>query len=111
MNPCRYLFRLVLLWLIVGGSAYAQNPDFDHLSTGFALDGAHSSVSCEGCHANANFTATRSSCESCHSNGGTVRASAKPDTFRLRYMRSRIAMWIRGDSLCWMTRPPSSRAR
>ena len=78
MNLRRCLPGLIFLWLIAGGTANAQNPDFDHLSTGFALDGAHSSVSCEGCHANANFTATRSSCESCHSNGGTVRASAKP---------------------------------
>jgi len=43
---------------------------FDHARTGFALAGAHASVSCEGCHEGAHADALRSGagpgCDTCH---------------------------------------------
>ena len=51
----------IILWsaiiactLLSVASANAQEP-FDHFSTSFPLDGAHLSVSCEGCHTGASF--------------------------------------------------------
>ena len=67
------LFILLLLQL----PAMAQES-FDHFSTGFVLDGAHSNVTCEGCHISATFGTTSPTCAACHSQGGLVRASSKP---------------------------------
>ncbi len=39
---------------------------FNHASTGFALTGAHSSVSCSQCHTNNNYNLTSTACISCH---------------------------------------------
>ena len=38
---------------------------FDHNTTGFALTGAHATVSCQSCH-NGNYTSTPTTCYSCH---------------------------------------------
>jgi len=39
---------------------------FDHFATGFPLDGAHRSVSCDNCHSTGNFTALPTRCRDCH---------------------------------------------
>ena len=40
---------------------------FDHSTTGFALTGAHATLSCSQCHASG-YTSTPSACYSCHQN-------------------------------------------
>ncbi len=43
-----------------------ENATFDHGRTNFPLDGAHTSVACENCHANNVFAGTPSDCFACH---------------------------------------------
>ena len=68
---------IVLLSLFSSDSAHSQTT-FDHFSTGFILDGAHTNVTCEGCHVGGTFGPTNSACSSCHSESSLVRASSKP---------------------------------
>ena len=54
----RLLTLLVLTAIGLSGvfpvvEAQERSEPFDHFSTGFALDGAHLSVSCDGCHTSA----------------------------------------------------------
>jgi hypothetical protein len=62
----------VLLTPNVVDRAHAQDPpdevtvQFDHFSTGFPLDGAHRSVSCDSCHTNGKFQALPTQCRDCH---------------------------------------------
>ena len=63
--------------LLISGEAWSQTT-FDHFSTGFILDGAHTNVSCESCHVGGTFGPTDSRCSGCHSQTGMVRASFKP---------------------------------
>lgn len=44
----------------------AQEMDFDHASTGFALVGAHSAQKCASCHESLTFSNIGSSCADCH---------------------------------------------
>jgi len=39
---------------------------FDHASTGFALTGAHATLSCSSCHTGGTLTAANTTCVSCH---------------------------------------------
>lgn len=39
---------------------------FDHSKTGFPLDGAHTGLACDQCHANEVFTGLSPACASCH---------------------------------------------
>src|ERR1700680_4457982 len=47
---------------------------FDHLSTGFELDGVHRDLPCEQCHLNAVFKGTPRACGSCHIKGWLFNA-------------------------------------
>lgn len=40
--------------------------DFDHSTTGFALEGAHEGLACTDCHTDLKFGAAGSDCASCH---------------------------------------------
>ena len=51
---------------------------FDHLTTGFRLEGAHRRTGCDSCHSGSIFEGTPTSCVGCHSQSGTVRANAQP---------------------------------
>ena len=51
---------------------------FDHTQTGFALMGAHVSVSCETCHTGGTFKGTPKDCAGCHTAGRTIVALPKP---------------------------------
>ncbi len=42
------------------------NPQFDHQSTGFALNGEHKNTDCKMCHANLEFSMAQPNCNSCH---------------------------------------------
>lgn len=47
-------------------SAIRTDSPFDHASTGFALEGAHTRVTCRSCHAALDFRGANPSCSSCH---------------------------------------------
>ena len=53
---------------------------FDHLSTGFELDGVHRDLPCESCHLNAIFKGTPRNCGLCHITGSTYNATPKTPT-------------------------------
>jgi hypothetical protein len=53
---------------------------FDHLSTGFELDGIHRDLACESCHLNAVFKGTPRNCGFCHVEGSTFNATPKTPT-------------------------------
>ncbi len=62
---------------------------FDHLPTGFELDGVHRDLPCEACHLNAVFKGTPRDCGVCHITGSVFNATPKtarphPDHEQLR---------------------------
>src|SRR5579863_53912 len=50
---------------------------FDHLTTGFELDGVHRELPCEQCHLNAVFKGTPRDCGTCHINNSQYNATPK----------------------------------
>src|SRR5258707_13523158 len=82
-------FALALLWLaglssVPFSSLEAAAPPvtvpFDHLPTGFELDGIHRDLACEACHINAIFKGTPRNCGVCHITGSTFNATPKSAT-------------------------------
>lgn len=71
---------LALLFLTRPEPASAQGTPrrFDHLTTGFELEGAHRDVPCESCHVAAMFKGTPKDCRGCHAQGSRINALAKP---------------------------------
>lgn len=55
--------------------AQMSTKNFDHVKTGFALTGVHSSQRCESCHINGVFKGTPRDCASCHINGARLATS------------------------------------
>ena len=53
---------------------------FDHLTTGFELDGVHRDLPCESCHLNAVFRGTPRDCGTCHITGSLFNATPKTAT-------------------------------
>src|SRR5579864_5788641 len=53
---------------------------FDHLTTGFELDGVHRDLPCESCHLNAVFKGTPRDCGTCHLSGSQFNATPKTTT-------------------------------
>ncbi len=53
---------------------------FDHLTTGFELDGVHRDLPCESCHLNAVFKGTPTDCGTCHTAGSPFNATPKTAT-------------------------------
>lgn len=67
------------LWLCLLAPATAvQRTGFDHLTTGFELQGAHRDLSCEYCHMNGVFKGTARTCQGCHTQGSPISATRKP---------------------------------
>jgi len=62
--------------LAVGGAPPITVP-FDHLTTGFELDGVHRDLPCESCHLNAVFKGTPRDCLTCHTSGSQFNATPK----------------------------------
>lgn len=54
------------------------NREFNHLSTGFPLTGAHGIVECATCHVGGVFRGTPRSCSGCHAKGRRVAATSMP---------------------------------
>jgi hypothetical protein len=83
------LFRLALAMALLAlapsmraGAAGAPpiTVAFDHLSTGFELDGVHRDLPCESCHLNAMFKGTPKACGLCHITGSIYNATPKIQT-------------------------------
>ena len=58
----------------------ADYSKFNHMTTGFPLDGRHLNVPCETCHMNGVFEGTPRKCELCHIQGNPRSAVYMPDT-------------------------------
>ena len=60
----RQIFAAFMLMLSAGVaiSAPATRAPFDHLTTGFELEGKHREATCESCHVNAVFKGTSRDC-------------------------------------------------
>lgn len=82
------LFALVAAGFILGAVTVSQGAsaadqargrlDFDHLTTGFPLTGAHLTARCESCHMNGILRGTPRQCAACHASGSRFAATAKP---------------------------------
>ena len=66
--------------LIAAASAPPITVSFDHLPTGFELDGVHRDLPCEACHLNAVFKGTPRDCGTCHITGSPFNATPKTAT-------------------------------
>jgi hypothetical protein len=74
---------LLMLVPASAGAAAAAPPitvAFDHLPTGFELDGVHRDLPCESCHLNAVFKGTPRDCGTCHITGSQFNATPKTAT-------------------------------
>jgi Cytochrome c7 and related cytochrome c len=92
VNPRRASIRLISLACLALGLAAAPAPaqagssaapitvPFDHLTTGFELDGVHRDMPCEACHLNAVFRGTPRDCGTCHITGSPFNATPKTVT-------------------------------
>lgn len=71
-------FRLLLLTIMVLGaySVWAAEP-FNHDTTGFLLNGAHTQVRCEACHVHGIFKGTPTRCQGCHGGAATIALTKK----------------------------------
>lgn len=58
----------------------AQRTSFDHLTSGYELQGAHRDLPCESCHVNGIFKGTPRTCQGCHTIGSWIDATARPVT-------------------------------
>ena len=65
MNSLRKWLPAALLLVALGAAGFANaattpvKRSFDHLTTGFELEGKHLDTACESCHVNAVFRHTR----------------------------------------------------
>jgi hypothetical protein len=76
------LLALLLVGLAAPAPALASSANsitvpFDHLTTGFELDGVHRDLPCESCHLNAVFRGTPRDCGTCHMKGSPYNATPK----------------------------------
>ena len=76
----RALLPLLLLLACGAASAQVTGRNFDHLTTGFELTGAHRLQACESCHVDAVFAGTPRVCAACHAQGSRIGATPKPST-------------------------------
>lgn len=78
----RTLQLMIVLAFYFSAVADAQSGDgsrvFDHLQTGFGLEGSHAFVPCQSCHIDGQFAGTPRNCISCHSLSGRINATPKP---------------------------------
>ena len=80
-NRVGALLLLALMLLGVTANAVAETKkraDFDHLKTGFPLNGVHARQKCEDCHVQGIFKGTPTQCGGCHSAGNRIASTSKP---------------------------------
>jgi len=82
VRPARLLAVAVLTLLgALAQPARAEQVDyskFDHMTTGFPLDGQHLNLRCEQCHLNGIFEGTPRQCSQCHIQGNPRSAVFMP---------------------------------
>src|SRR4030066_745736 len=84
-SSARHLAALAgLMWTLLMVAAPAQaaersSANFNHLSTGFPLAGAHARADCQTCHARGVFKGTPRQCQICHTQGSRLASTAKPN--------------------------------
>jgi hypothetical protein len=74
------LLVLTLLSVAAPRASAVQRTQFDHLTTGFELQGAHRDLSCEYCHQKGVFRGTPRTCVGCHTIGTRIGATPRPAT-------------------------------
>ena len=83
-SHCALAGLLIAAVAVVVGAMWsvksAAEVRFDHLTTGFRLEGAHRSADCEGCHSDGVFAGTPTDCVDCHAQASRIRATWKPQT-------------------------------
>lgn len=77
-SALRAIPALVLCLVGLPEATAVQRTGFDHLTTGFELQGAHRDLSCEYCHTKGIFKGTPRTCQGCHSTGSPISATRKP---------------------------------
>src|SRR5882762_10328267 len=74
----RTMAALALAVLFAAPAAAVQRTQFDHLTTGYELQGAHRDLSCEYCHQKGVFKGTPRNCVGCHAMGSRVGSTPRP---------------------------------
>ena len=64
--------------LLFPSLAFAVSGSFDHLSTGFPLDGQHRQAACDSCHEKGLFKGTPTRCVACHTGAAHTGAEVMP---------------------------------
>jgi len=89
-NPARFgtliFFLFILSFSVLNAQSVLaevlpeENQDlsqsFDHMTTGFPLDGAHATIDCESCHVGGQFEELSTQCTACHDGVFSVGMSA-----------------------------------
>lgn len=70
----------VVLLLAFASADSRETSTFDHLTTGFRLEGMHAKAECEACHTDGVFAGTPTTCGDCHTQASRTRATWKPAT-------------------------------
>ena len=69
LRTAMVLCTLAILFCSLPVHAAPGKLGFDHLSTGFPLEGAHTDTDCSNCHLRGIFKATPTECALCHGQG------------------------------------------
>ena len=72
------LMLTLLMFAAPAPAAERSSTNFNHLTTGFPLTGAHAQANCQTCHARGVFKGTPRQCEFCHAQGSRMASTAKP---------------------------------
>ena len=72
--PARWL---ILACMILGVHTALAAGSFNHDTTGFLLNGAHTRVRCETCHVQGTFKGTPIRCQGCHGDAATIAMTKK----------------------------------
>ncbi|MBI5889525.1 MAG: hypothetical protein HZB47_02460 [Nitrosomonadales bacterium] len=74
---CAIAAVMLVLAMQATAETNTAGRDFNHLSTGFQLNGAHVTAACETCHVAGVFKGTPKECDGCHALGKRVVATPK----------------------------------
>src|SRR6202049_3665570 len=77
-STSKVLAALALASLFASPAAAVQRTQFDHLTTGYQLQGAPRDLSCEYCHQRGVFKGPPRTCVGCHAIGSRVSSTPRP---------------------------------